>query len=43
MADYCKEEEQPPQAPAPAPLPWLGSSVDPPNLGQSKFRSLKSF
>lgn len=41
MADYCKEEEQPPQAPAP--LPWVGSSVDPPNLGQSKFRSLKSF
>ncbi|XP_029689291.1 vacuolar protein sorting-associated protein 13D isoform X3 [Takifugu rubripes] len=33
MADYCKEEEQPPQAPAP--LPWVGSSVDPPNLGQS--------
>lgn len=35
MADYCNEEE-PPQPPAP--LPWLGSSVDPPNLGQSKFK-----
>lgn len=35
MADYCQEEEQAP--PPPAPLPWLGSSVDPSNLGPSKL------
>ncbi|KAJ3586857.1 hypothetical protein NHX12_013249 [Muraenolepis orangiensis] len=33
LADYCKEEEQVTQAP-PA-MPWMGSSVDPPSLGQS--------
>ncbi|CAL8369136.1 unnamed protein product [Lota lota] len=33
LADYCKEEEQVVQAP-PA-MPWMGSSVDPPSLGQS--------
>ncbi|KAK0134325.1 Vacuolar protein sorting-associated protein 13D [Merluccius polli] len=33
LADYCKEEEQAAQAP-PA-MPWMGSSVDPPSLGQS--------
>ncbi|KAM6982880.1 intermembrane lipid transfer protein VPS13D isoform 1-T1 [Tautogolabrus adspersus] len=33
IADYCKEEEQSPQS-SPA-LPWLGSSVDPPIVGQS--------
>ena len=34
LADYCKEEEQAAQAP-PA-MPWMGSSVDPPSLGQSE-------
>ena len=34
LADYCKEEEQAVQAP-PA-MPWMGSSVDPPSLGQSE-------
>nr|XP_020474604.1 vacuolar protein sorting-associated protein 13D isoform X1 [Monopterus albus] len=33
LADYCNEEEQTHQ-PAP-PLPWVGSSVDPPSVGQS--------
>uniref|UniRef100_A0A3Q3FFG1 Vacuolar protein sorting 13 homolog D n=1 Tax=Labrus bergylta TaxID=56723 RepID=A0A3Q3FFG1_9LABR len=33
IADYCKEEEQSPQS-SPA-LPWLGSSVDPPSVGQN--------
>lgn len=41
MADYCKEEEQ--QSPqSPVPLPWVGSSVDPPcfdkNVKLSKRR-----
>ncbi|XP_071393480.1 intermembrane lipid transfer protein VPS13D [Centroberyx affinis] len=34
LADYCKEEEQTPQA-SPS-MPWMGSSVDPPTVfGQS--------
>ncbi|XP_072222806.1 intermembrane lipid transfer protein VPS13D isoform X2 [Leuresthes tenuis] len=33
MADYCKEEEQTPKSSPP--LPWIGSSVDPPSFGQS--------
>ncbi|XP_041858896.1 vacuolar protein sorting-associated protein 13D isoform X3 [Melanotaenia boesemani] len=33
MADYCKEEEQSPKSSPP--LPWIGSSVDPPSFGQS--------
>uniref|UniRef100_A0A671WLN2 Vacuolar protein sorting 13 homolog D n=1 Tax=Sparus aurata TaxID=8175 RepID=A0A671WLN2_SPAAU len=33
MADYCNEEEQTPHISPP--LLWMGSSVDPPNIGQS--------
>ncbi|XP_027135427.1 vacuolar protein sorting-associated protein 13D isoform X2 [Larimichthys crocea] len=33
IADYCKEEEHTPQSSPP--LPWMGSSVDPPSFGQS--------
>ncbi|KAM8754085.1 intermembrane lipid transfer protein VPS13D isoform 1-T2 [Acanthopagrus schlegelii] len=33
MADYCNEEEQTPHFSPP--LLWMGSSVDPPNAGQS--------
>ncbi|KAI3356825.1 hypothetical protein L3Q82_003332 [Scortum barcoo] len=33
IADYCNEEEQNP--PSPPPLPWMGSSVDPPTVVQS--------
>ncbi|CAN9515953.1 unnamed protein product [Ophioblennius macclurei] len=33
IADYCNEEEQTPQCSPP--LPWIGSSVDPPSFGQS--------
>nr|XP_043893555.1 vacuolar protein sorting-associated protein 13D isoform X3 [Solea senegalensis] len=33
IADYCREEEQSPQS-SPM-MPWMGSSVDPPSLGQS--------
>ncbi|XP_062872043.1 intermembrane lipid transfer protein VPS13D [Trichomycterus rosablanca] len=33
LADYCKEDEQSPQSSTSA--SWMGSSVDPPNLGQS--------
>ncbi|KAM9751025.1 intermembrane lipid transfer protein VPS13D isoform 4-T4 [Menidia menidia] len=33
MADYCKEEEQ--ATKSSPPLPWIGSSVDPPSFGQS--------
>lgn len=36
IADYCNEEEQNP--PSPPPLPWMGSSVDPPSVGQSEFQ-----
>lgn len=39
MADYCKEKEEEPAPQPPAPPPWLGSSVDPSNLGSSKFGS----
>ncbi|KAM7412373.1 hypothetical protein PAMA_022044 [Pampus argenteus] len=33
MADYCNEEEQTTQSSTP--LPWVGSSVDPPSFGQN--------
>ncbi|KAE8293740.1 Vacuolar protein sorting-associated protein 13D [Larimichthys crocea] len=33
IADYCKEEEHTPQSSPP--LPWMGSSVDPPSFGQN--------
>ncbi|XP_065141972.1 intermembrane lipid transfer protein VPS13D isoform X2 [Paramisgurnus dabryanus] len=33
LADYCKEDEQPPQSSTA--LSWMGSSVDPPSFGQS--------
>ncbi|XP_062282584.1 intermembrane lipid transfer protein VPS13D isoform X3 [Scomber scombrus] len=33
MADYCNEEEQNSQSPPP--LPWVGSSVDPPSFVQN--------
>ncbi|XP_028266472.1 vacuolar protein sorting-associated protein 13D isoform X2 [Parambassis ranga] len=33
IADYCDKEEQTTQSSVP--LPWIGSSVDPPSLGQS--------
>ncbi|XP_026189006.1 vacuolar protein sorting-associated protein 13D isoform X2 [Mastacembelus armatus] len=33
IADYCNEEEQNPQASPP--LPWMGSSVDPPSFSQN--------
>nr|XP_046254049.1 vacuolar protein sorting-associated protein 13D isoform X1 [Scatophagus argus]XP_046254050.1 vacuolar protein sorting-associated protein 13D isoform X1 [Scatophagus argus]XP_046254051.1 vacuolar protein sorting-associated protein 13D isoform X1 [Scatophagus argus] len=33
IADYCKEDEQTPQSSPP--LPWMGSSVDPPSFGQN--------
>lgn len=36
MADYCNEEEQTPHFSPP--LLWMGSSVDPPNTGQSEFQ-----
>lgn len=36
LADYCNKEAQSPQS-SPA-LPWLGSSVDPPNVVQSEFQ-----
>ncbi|XP_072305385.1 intermembrane lipid transfer protein VPS13D isoform X3 [Eucyclogobius newberryi] len=43
MADYCKDENQSPQSPQSlVPLPWVGSSVDPPcfekNVKLSKRR-----
>lgn len=34
IADYCNEEAQQPQCPAPE--PWMGSSVDPPRFAQSE-------
>lgn len=34
IADYCDKEEQTTQSSVP--LPWIGSSVDPPSLGQSE-------
>ncbi|KAM4737865.1 intermembrane lipid transfer protein VPS13D isoform 3-T3 [Anableps anableps] len=33
IADYCKADRQTPAPPPP--LPWLGSSVDPPGFGQN--------
>ncbi|XP_014195954.1 vacuolar protein sorting-associated protein 13D isoform X2 [Haplochromis burtoni] len=33
IADYCNEEDRPPQTSPP--MPWIGSSVDPPSFGQS--------
>uniref|UniRef100_A0A3Q0RXJ4 Vacuolar protein sorting 13 homolog D n=1 Tax=Amphilophus citrinellus TaxID=61819 RepID=A0A3Q0RXJ4_AMPCI len=33
IADYCNEEDQAPQTSPP--MPWIGSSVDPPSFGQS--------
>ncbi|CAJ1055202.1 vacuolar protein sorting-associated protein 13D isoform X2 [Xyrichtys novacula] len=39
MADYCNEEGQSPQS-SPA-LPWLGSSVDPPNIIQTDVKLSK--
>ncbi|XP_008302450.1 vacuolar protein sorting-associated protein 13D isoform X1 [Stegastes partitus] len=33
IADYCSEEEPSPQSSPP--LPWIGSSVDPPSFGQN--------
>ncbi|XP_029973693.1 vacuolar protein sorting-associated protein 13D, partial [Salarias fasciatus] len=33
IADYCKEEQHTPQSSPP--LPWIGSSVDPPSCGQN--------
>ncbi|XP_072305384.1 intermembrane lipid transfer protein VPS13D isoform X2 [Eucyclogobius newberryi] len=36
MADYCKDENQSPQSPQSlVPLPWVGSSVDPPCFEKS--------
>lgn len=42
MADYCKEEEEEQAPQPPAPLPWLGSSVDPSYLGPSEFSFITS-
>ncbi|XP_037336994.2 intermembrane lipid transfer protein VPS13D isoform X1 [Pungitius pungitius] len=39
IADYCKEEEHTPQ-PSP-PLPWMGSSVDPPSVEQTDVKLSK--
>ncbi|KAM4610547.1 intermembrane lipid transfer protein VPS13D [Polymixia lowei] len=39
LADYCKEEEQAPQMSAA--MPWMGSSVDPPGLGQTDVKLCK--
>uniref|UniRef100_UPI0037E8D5D5 intermembrane lipid transfer protein VPS13D n=1 Tax=Semicossyphus pulcher TaxID=241346 RepID=UPI0037E8D5D5 len=39
LADYCNKEDQSPQSP-PA-LPWLGSSVDPPSVGQTDVKLSK--
>ncbi|XP_070696419.1 intermembrane lipid transfer protein VPS13D [Pempheris klunzingeri] len=33
IADYCNEEEQTPSSSSP--MPWMGSSVDPPSFGQT--------
>ncbi|XP_034393657.1 vacuolar protein sorting-associated protein 13D isoform X3 [Cyclopterus lumpus] len=44
IADYCKEEEHTPQSPPPQsspPLPWMGSSVDPPSFGQTDVKLSK--
>ncbi|XP_053173014.1 intermembrane lipid transfer protein VPS13D isoform X2 [Scomber japonicus] len=39
MADYCNEEEQNSQSPPP--LPWVGSSVDPPSFVQTDVKLSK--
>ncbi|XP_027135435.1 vacuolar protein sorting-associated protein 13D isoform X3 [Larimichthys crocea] len=39
IADYCKEEEHTPQSSPP--LPWMGSSVDPPSFGQTDVKLSK--
>uniref|UniRef100_A0A8C9YSV9 Vacuolar protein sorting 13 homolog D n=1 Tax=Sander lucioperca TaxID=283035 RepID=A0A8C9YSV9_SANLU len=36
IADYCNKEGQTPLSSPP--LPWMGSSVDPPSFGQSEFQ-----
>uniref|UniRef100_A0A665WW62 Vacuolar protein sorting 13 homolog D n=1 Tax=Echeneis naucrates TaxID=173247 RepID=A0A665WW62_ECHNA len=38
MADYCNEEEQSTLS-SPS-IPWMGSSVDPPNLGLSEYAKM---
>lgn len=44
LADYCKEKDEGVTSPCSAPMPWMGSSVDPPSVGQSKsaFLTCKS-
>ncbi|XP_056588171.1 intermembrane lipid transfer protein VPS13D [Triplophysa dalaica] len=39
LADYCKEDEQPPQSSTA--LSWMGSSVDPPSFGQTDVKHSK--
>ncbi|KAF0036552.1 hypothetical protein F2P81_011864 [Scophthalmus maximus] len=39
IADYCSEEEHSPQALPP--MPWMGSSVDPPSFGQTDVKLSK--
>lgn len=39
LADYCKEDEQSPQSSAS--VSWMGSSVDPPSVGQTDVKLSK--
>ncbi|XP_035500343.2 vacuolar protein sorting-associated protein 13D isoform X1 [Scophthalmus maximus] len=39
IADYCSEEEHSPKALPP--MPWMGSSVDPPSFGQTDVKLSK--
>nr|XP_023697192.1 vacuolar protein sorting-associated protein 13D isoform X3 [Paramormyrops kingsleyae] len=41
LADYCKEKDEGVTAPCSAPMPWMGSSVDPPSVGQMDVKLSK--